>query len=298
MKQQALTFESNGIRLAGWLALPETTADKYPLIILTHGLSGIIDIDLANYAREFTAAGFACFAYDHRNWGRSAGWPRAETDPWQQVNDMREAISFVRTLPEVDAERVGLWGTSYAGGHVLTVAALDKRVCCVVSQVPLTSGSRTFNAWVPQEKRAGFIQKLDADRDARRRGELPQTTLAATPGSETEQWINTNDSDNRYHNELTLRSFDLLRTYEPEAFIEMIAPTPLLMVIAENDTTTPTAWQREAFEKAGEPRRLITLNCRHYDVYMGQFQAAADAALDWYRAHLRAGCHTPVHQPR
>jgi uncharacterized protein len=286
MHKQDLTFDSNGTTLCGWLARPSDSDKPAPLIILAHGLSGIIDLDLADYAAHFVAAGYACLAYDHRNWGRSGGWPRSETDPWQQVNDMREAISYARTLPGIDAERIGLWGTSYAGGHVLTVSALDKRVKCVVSQVPLISGSRTFNTWVPADKQAGFLEKLNADRDARRRGEPPATTKAANDGSETAEWIANKDVDGRYVNELTVRSFDYLRTYEPLSFVADIAPTPLLLVIAANDTTTPTAWQHEAFAAMGEPKKLCSIECRHYDVYMGDLGKAASTACDWYREHL------------
>ncbi len=286
MKAEDVFFESDGVALCGWLARPPATTAPAPLVILTHGLSGIVDLDLAEYAERFVAAGFACLAYDHRNWGRSAGWPRGETDPWRQVGDLREAISFARTLSGIDPARIGLWGTSYAGGHVLTVSALDRRVKCAVSQVPLTSGSRTFETWVPAEKRDAFRAKLDADRDARRRGAPPAVTPAATPGSETAEWIARKDGDGRYRNALTLRSFDLLRTYEPAAFAPAIAPTPLLMIVARNDTTTPTAWQRETFAAMGEPKRLLELDCRHYDVYMDRLDEAAQAALEWYAEHL------------
>ena len=285
MKTEDIFFDSEGTTLCGWLALPDGDA-RHPLVLLTHGLSGIIDLDLAEYATFFLDAGFACLAYDHRNWGRSAGWPRAESDPWRQVADMREAVSFARTLPAIDPERIGLWGTSYAGGHVLTVSALDRRVRCAVSQVPLISGSRTFNTWVPAAKQADFRNRLDGDRDQRRAGRMPATTAAATEGSETAEWIARKDRAGCYRNELTLRSFDLLRTYEPLSFVEDIAPTPLLMIIAAQDQTTPTAWQHEAFERMSEPKKLVTIDCRHYDVYMDRLPEAAAAAVAWYREHL------------
>lgn len=286
MHTEELFFDSDGAALCGWLARPERVAGPAPLVILTHGLSGIIDLDLAEYAERFVEGGFACLAYDHRNWGRSGGWPRCESDPWRQVNDLREAVSYARTLEGIDGERIGLWGTSYAGGHVLTVSALDRRVRCAVAQVPLTSGSRTFESWVPADKRAGLVSRLDADRDRRRRGALPATTAAAVRGSETAEWVARKDRQGRYVNALTLRSFDLLRSYEPETFAASIAPTPLLLVIAARDTTTPSAWQREMFATMGEPKRLVEIDCRHYDVYIDHLEQAASAALEWYREHL------------
>lgn len=285
MDTEDLYFTSEGTALCGWLARPDGDG-PHPIVILTHGLSGLIDLDLAEYAERFVAGGFACLAYDHRNWGRSAGWPRGESDPWRQVADLREAVSHVRTLPDVDADRIGLWGTSYAGGHVLTAAALDRRVRCVVSQVPLTSGARTFEAWVPEARRASFTQRLDADRDARRRGVPPAVTEAAGEGSETAEWVARKDTQGRYENRLTLRSFDLLRTYEPASFAPRIAPTPVMLVIAAHDRTTPTEWQLEMYATMGEPKALTRLDCRHYDVYMDQLDAAAGAALDWFGTHL------------
>ena len=285
MEKRDIVFTRDGVELVGWLKLP-TDGSNHPLIIITHGLSGIVDLDLESYADIFCAAGFACLAYDHRNWGRSGGQPRGETDPWEQVGDMREAISFARALPEVDPKRIGLWGTSYAGGHVLTVSALDRRVRCSVAQVPLISGSRTFESWVPADKMEKFVQRLDIDRDNRFAGAEPASSPAALPGSETEEWINHSDVNGTYSNYLTVRSFDLLRTYEPVSFVERIAPIPLMMIVASNDVQTPTAWQLEAFEKIGSPKRLVEIDCRHYDVYMQDLEQAAGSALAWYQEHL------------
>lgn len=284
MHMQDIVFEHEGAALVGWLARP-TTPGPTPLVILIHGLSGIIDLDLAEYAERFVAAGYACLAYDHRNWGRSGGWPRGETDPWRQVADLREAISFARTLPDIDPKRIGLWGTSYGGGHVLTTSALDGRVRCAVAQVPLTHGARTFETWVPADKQAAFLARLDADRDARRRGLPPAATAAATRGSETAEWIARKDRDGRYANHLTLRSFDLLRTYEPASFAPRIQ-APVLMIVASQDGTTPAAWQRETCACIPAPKELVELDCRHYDVYLDHLPRAAAAAVAWYRQHL------------
>jgi len=286
MQTQEIVFDANGCKLAGWVCRPDEAGGARPAVVLSHGLSGTVDMGLADYARAFTEAGFVCLAYDHRNWGRSAGWPRAETDPWQQAADMREAIGFAQRLPGVDADRIGLWGTSYSGGHVLTVAALDRRVRCAVSQVPLVSGSRTFEAWVPADKRSRFLARLQQDWQQRAAGAPPAMAPAAPPGSETEEWVRAVDREGRYDNRISLRTFDLLRSYEPAAFVPAIAPTPLLMVVAEADTQTPVAWQREAFATAGEPKRLVTLPGRHYDPYTRLLAESSGAAADWFRQHL------------
>jgi len=288
MERADVYFEANGEKLFAWLYRGKTGTPGAPLIVMSHGFSAVIDMGLAPYAEAFAAAGFHVLVYEHRNYGRSSGWPRHESDPWQQVEDMRAAVSFTRILPFVDPERIGLWGTSYAGGHVMTVAALDKRVRCAVAQVPLVSGQRNFDAWVPADKRPRFLDRLGRDRDARARGEPPGITPAALPGSETEEWAKTVDRTGIYPNEVTLRSLDLMRGYEPIAFADRIAPTPLLMIVGDRDTQTPVAWQREAFGRIGEPKRLVTLPGRHYDPYMTLLPRAIAAARDWFQTHLGA----------
>ena len=286
MQTRDLVFRAeDGTALCGWLSRPEG-GSRHPLIVMTHGLSGLIDLGLARYADHFVAAGFACLAYDHRNWGRSDGWPRHESDPWIQVADMRDAISFARTLPEAEADRIGLWGTSYAGGHALVVTALDSRVRCAVSQVPFVSGNRNFGLWVPEEQREAVLALLASDRDARARGALPQTRPVAMPGDETERWIKRVDTDGIYPNLLTFRSLDLARTYEPAAFADRIASTPLLMLVADEDVMTPPEWQLEAFDRIRGPKRLVRLRCGHYDMYTEHLPEAAQAATLWFADHL------------
>ena len=275
----------DGTNLAGWWYAAEGDGRR-PAVVLSHGFSAIKSMGLDGYAQLFCAAGLNCLVYDHRGYGDSGGAPRHESDPWQQVHDMRDAITWLRRRDDVDGERIGLWGTSFAGGHALTVAALDRRVKAVVSQVPLVRGLDTFNAWVPEDRRARFLDRLIADREARALGAAPQTVAAALPGSETEEWARATSPDGAYANEVTIRSLELLREYEPHAFIERIAPVPLLLVIAAHDTQTPTTWQQEAFARAGEPKRLVELDCRHYDPYSSHFEEAAAAARDWFVDHL------------
>ena len=128
---------------------------------------------LDDYAEVFAAAGLNALVFDNRNFGASDGEPRQEIDPWAQVRDYRHAITYASTLPEVDAQRIGIWGSSYSGGHVLVVAAIDRRVKAVVSQVPLVSGHDNLRALVRADFIAGFREQFDADRLARFRGEPP-----------------------------------------------------------------------------------------------------------------------------
>ena len=285
MSTTEVRFAANGLQLAGRVYMPAGDG-PHPLVILAHGFSALMDMGLADYAQVFQAAGLACLSYEHRNFGASEGQPRHEIDPWQQVADMRDAVSYARTLPGIDPERIGLWGTSFAGGHVLVVGALDRRVRCVVSQVPLVAGYDTLRSWVGDANWDKLQARFAEDRDARYRGEAPRVTRPARPGDQTSAWVSAIGAENLYPNEITQRSLEHLGSYEPASFIARLAPTPLLMILATEDTQTPYAGQRAAFELAGEPRQLLLLAGRHYDPYTTLFTPAAEAARDWFLQHL------------
>ena len=130
----------DGVTLRGWHYLPVGRSGALPTIIMAHGFSAVKEMYLDRFAEAFSSAGLAAVVFDNRNFGASDGEPRQEIDPWRQVRDYRDAITFAETLPETDAERIGIWGSSYSGGHVIVVGAIDRRVKCVVAQVPLVSG--------------------------------------------------------------------------------------------------------------------------------------------------------------
>ena len=109
---------------------------------MAHGFSAVKEMYLDRFAEVFAAAGLAALVFDNRNFGASDGEPRQEIDPWQQIADYRDAISYALTLPETDGRRIGVWGSSYSGAHVLVLGATDRRIRCVASQVPLISGYR------------------------------------------------------------------------------------------------------------------------------------------------------------
>ena len=111
-------------------------------------------------AEVFAAAGLGALVFDNHNFGASEGEPRYEIDPWRQVGDYRDAISYASGLPEVDGERIGVLGSSYSGGHVLVLSAIDRRVKCIVSQVPLISGHRNARRLIRADLMAGRRRRV------------------------------------------------------------------------------------------------------------------------------------------
>src|SRR5512144_401329 len=147
--------------------------ERMPTIVLAQGFSAVKEMYLDRFAAAFAAAGLASVVFDHRNFGASGGAPRQAIDPWRQVGDYRDAITYAETLQETDAARIGVWGTSYSGGHVLMVGAVDRRVKCVVSQVPLSSGHDNTRRLLRADHLAGLHQWFAEDRRGRMAGKPP-----------------------------------------------------------------------------------------------------------------------------
>jgi uncharacterized protein len=252
---------------------------------------------LDSFAEAFAAGGLGALVFDNRNFGASDGEPRQEIDPWAQVRDYRHAITYAQTRPEVDADRIGVWGSSYSGGHVLVLGAIDKRIKCVACQVPLVSGFRNIQRLVRQDFLAPNRAAMDQDRAARFRGEPPAMVpvvdpdplaVSALPTPDSWEWFSEVGKGRApaWSNEVTLRSVEMLMEYEPSAYLERISPTPLLMVVAALDHLTPTDLALEAYQRAREPKKLVLLPGGHFDAYGKDFETASGAARDWFLEHL------------
>ena len=107
-------FTSGTVVVRGWLRLP-SGAGPHPLVILAHGMGGLKEWTIPDVATALVEAGIAALAFDYRNFGDSDGSPREEVDHCGQIEDWRSAISFATTLAQIDAARIGIWGTSLGG---------------------------------------------------------------------------------------------------------------------------------------------------------------------------------------
>jgi cephalosporin-C deacetylase-like acetyl esterase len=173
MARRDVEFDAEGVTLRGWFYPAEGSTGTAPTIVLAHGFSAVKEMYLDKYAELFSSNGLNALVFDNRNFGDSDGTPRLEIDPWAQVRDYRHAITYATTLPETDASRIGIWGSSYSGGHVLVVGAIDRRVKAVVAQVPLISGYDNVRALVRSDFIDGFREQFESDRLARYQGKEP-----------------------------------------------------------------------------------------------------------------------------
>lgn len=291
-----IEFTGEGaVTLRGWLFQP-TGPGPHAAITMAHGFAGVKEHGLERFARYFADAGFVVLVHDHRGFGASDGAPRHDIDPWAQIADWRRAISFLESRPDVDPQRIGVWGTSYAGGHAIVLGATDRRLRAVVAQVPTISGYQQSLRRVPPDQVANLqAQFIENDR-AEFRGESPALQAVVSDDAGVPAAYRSSDAiafytqpttpDNVWHNSVTVRSTRAARMYEPGIWVDRVSPTPLLMIVGLQDTVTVTDVALAAYERALQPKKLVTIPGGHFDPYLGKFDQAAGAARDWFIQHL------------
>lgn len=239
--------------------------------------------------------GFAVVLFDYRYQGDSDGEPRGQIFPWEQIEDFRTAITFATKQPEMDGDRVGIFGSSYSGGHVICIGALDRRVKCVVAQVPLIDGWANFQAIVPRAAGEGMLQALEADRVARyESGAVNYLPVVAEDNNsvlnttESYEWFTQTHKKMapNWENQVTFESIEKFIEYYPGVYLPRISPTPLLIMVATRDTLTPTDISLRAFEAANEPKKLAILPGGHFDAYVAGFPHSSGHATAWFKEHL------------
>jgi fermentation-respiration switch protein FrsA (DUF1100 family) len=262
---------------------------------MAHGFAGVKEHGLDRFARVFAEAGFVVLVHDHRGFGASGGTPRFDVDPWVQIADWRRAISFLESHPAVDADRIGVWGTSYAGGHAIVLGATDRRVRAVVAQVPTISGYQQSLRRVAPDLVPALEASFAEDERRQFHGEPPatQAVVSADPSvpasyraPDAIAFYNQPVPDGVWENVVTVRSTRGARMYEPGTWISRVSPTPLLMIVGLRDAITVADLALAAYEQALQPKKLVTIDGGHFDPYLECFAEASGAATAWFAEHL------------
>ena len=294
----------DGTVLRGWVhTAGDRSAASGPGIVMAHGFGGVKE-QIAHYADLFAESGFSVLLYDHRGFGESDGVPRQEVDPYRQIADWRDAITVVDTLPEVDSDRgIGVWGSSFAGGLALVVAACDpgrrrRRPDPPRQRPPQRPAACSRRASWPRPAPGPWPTAppgSPAPHPIRSRCSRPTPTSSARclpPVSP--KFIALGERSPNWRNEVTVRSVAHTQEFEPAGWVPFVSPKPMLMVLGELDVCTFTDVQREVFATAGEPKRLVTHPGGHFETYDQYFDISGSAARDWFVEHLTDARRYPL----
>ena len=294
--KRPVTFYSEGVKLVGDVYYPDDLRprEKRAGIVLCHGYTGVKDLYLPDNARVLNEAGYMAMTFDYKGWGESAG-PRSRLAPYSRVADVQAALTFFVTLPEVDPERLGIYGTSYGGATVVWVGAVDARVKCIVSVVGIGHGARWMRSVRRPDEWSDLLERSRADQVKRalegqsesvERIEIllldrQSAELAAAARRNIPAAVNT----------IPLEFVDDTLSFNPEWVVDKIAPRPILFITTDNDRLVPPEESAHLYARAGEPKKLVVLKgYGHYEVYSDPgFSEVMHAALAWYREYLPPG---------
>ncbi len=292
MKREDVAFYSEGCRLSGHLYLPDDRkeGERRPAVVLAHGFTGVKELILPQYAERFAAQGWVALAFDYRGFGTSEG-QRGRLLALEQVEDIRNAVTYVRTRSEVDPERLGLWGTSYGCGLVVYAAAFDERVKAVVAQIGIadgmTSATRALNPQQVEALRAG-IEQDRRQRVLTGRG-MYVDPFAIIPDPEMIAFFERHLSTMpQLKTQILLQYVEAHIEFSPISVVDRIAPRALLIIAAEHDVICPADELQRMHDRAGDPKKFVLLKgVTHFECYEGPgMERTCGEAIEWYKAHL------------
>lgn len=292
------TFLSQGTECAVRVYRPTSVRDApIPVIVMAHGFGAVRALRLYAYAERFAAAGYAVAVFDYRGFGDSDGTPRQLLDVAMQHQDWRAALAYARTLPGIDAEKVVAWGTSFGGGHVISIAGQGEALAAIIAQVPHVSGPAAVRATGvrPSLRLAGpGIRDLIGSRTGRlpvyvnsagRPGETGvMTTPDAVPGMHaliTESGLKEGD----YPVTVAARIVLKIGLYSPKRWAAGIQ-CPALIQIADKDAVTPRHVAEAAAARMAKPTVRV-YSGGHFDPYVEPlFTSVFADQLAFLRQHV------------
>lgn len=272
--RQDVRFDSGETYCSAWLYLPDGVVNP-PVVVLGHGLGATREMRLDAFSERFAAAGIATLAFTYRYFGDSGGQPRQLMSVRRQLEDWDAALAFVKQHDDVDGGRIAVWGSSFGGGHAITVASRHPELRAAVSQCPFTDGLASAAA-------LGLTGSLKVtpvvlrDFAAKLFGRPPvMVPIAAVPGRQA--LMNAHDAlpgylalvpkGMRFVNHVAARVIPEIAAYRPGRVAAKVK-CPILFCISNADTVTPPGRTLALARRAplGEIKRY---DVGHFAFYMG-----------------------------
>jgi dipeptidyl aminopeptidase/acylaminoacyl peptidase len=291
--KRAVEFYSEGFKLVGDVYVPDglPSGEQRASVLLCHGYTGVKDLYLPDNAKTLNDAGYVVMTFDYKGWGESEG-TRSRLAPYSRVADVQAAMTFLSIQPEADADRIGLYGTSYGGATVAWTGAVDQRAKCIVSVVGIGNGARWMSRvrrvdeWFDlkerskedREKRAITGQSEYVDRSEILLPDRQSAELAAAARRNNPAAVGT----------IPLEYVDDTIGFNPEWIVDKISPRPILFITSDDDRLVLPEESEQLYAHAKEPKKLVILKgYGHYEVYTEPaFGEVMAATLEWYGEYL------------
>jgi len=307
MEKKVYFYSGPGLKLTGTLSVPsdyEGGADKRPGVVLCQGPGGYknpkavaMDSLMPAVSQWLNRVGVVVLRFSYRGVGESEG-PAYRLIPLEQVEDIRNAMTFIQQQEEVDANSIGLFGAATGGANVSYVAGIDPRVKCMVS----VSGMGDLGRWARSSRRywewLEWLKTLDQDRVDRvltGKSRIVSMTDIVPPDPATQReaakMAEISDKIKAPMMSLSLESAEAMGSFRPETVVDRISPGAALWICAGNDTLLPIDESRSMYEKAKEPKKLVIMEeAEHHALYhTPAFEQVMIHTTEWFDTYLKTG---------
>ncbi|WP_196887502.1 alpha/beta hydrolase [Aureivirga sp. CE67] len=284
-----VNFLSEGTRIAGNLFVPESYSPdgNFPAIVCITPASGIKEQTAGIYAEKLAKKGFITLAFDHRTYGESGGYPRGMENAPMKVEDIKNAISFIRTVPGVNREKIAELGICSGAGYSIQTAIFDQRVKSVatvsgfVDFIDYGLGGATQYADVLKgDKVAQFQQQIKMGSEARQKyfetGEVVLVDGIPVDNSgmgefwnRAAQYYRNPKRGGQFPTYTPLRaamSLDTRYFFNPSEQMELMSDRPFLAIIG--DKALSAYFSEVAVDRAKGDKELFKIkDATHFDLY-------------------------------
>lgn len=289
-EQSRVTFASDGLELSGVIHVPEgqRPGERRPAFLVLHGFGG--NKDGANgitITEQLVRWGYVAMRFDFRGCGESGGkraWILCE----DQVEDTKNAITYMSGRDEVDPGRIALLGSSFGAAVAVYTAGVDERVAAVVSSGGWGDGERKFRRQHPTpEAWQRFTDMLARGREHRKKtgASLMVPRFDIVPIPEHLRGNLNRLSVMEFPAETAQSMYD----FRADDVVGRIAPRPLLLLHSADDSVTPTEESIELFRRAKQPAELHLLSEVDHFMFGEQNPRVLQLTLDWLNRYFPAG---------
>jgi fermentation-respiration switch protein FrsA (DUF1100 family) len=294
--KRAIEFYSEGFKLQGDVYVPDGLAadETRSGILLCHGYTGVKDLYLPDNARVLNEAGYVVMTFDYKGWGESEGVAPNRLAPYSRAADVQAAMTYLGLQPEVDEDRIGIYGTSYGGATVSWVGAVDERAKVIVSVVGIGHGARWMSRVRRMDEWFDLLDHSKADREQRvltGKSEMVERADILLPDRQSADLAAAARKLNPAAvNTIPVEYVDDTIGFNPEWVVGHISPRPILFITSVDDRLVPPEESEQLYANAGEPKKLVVLKgVGHYEVYAEPaFTQVMDETLAWYQKYLPA----------
>jgi alpha/beta superfamily hydrolase len=287
--EQRVTFPSGGFELVGILHRPDDLklGERRAAVIALHGFGGTMQGPGGqNPARMFADLGYVTLRFDFRGCGQSPG-ERGRLICMEEVEDARNALTFLTSRPEVESSRIAVMGESFGAAVAVYAGGVDPRFAAVISSGGWGDGEKKFRRQHPGDAAWARFTKMIAEGQAERartgktvmvprfdivpipenmRGLLPAGSLMEFP----------------------LETIESMLAFRANDVVGNIAPRPLLLLHSAKDSVTPTEQSMELFRHAGQPTDLHLMADVDHFMFSHGSPLVADLICHWLDKHLPA----------